>query len=170
MLGFLVLRGIDGYGDPRPWTTQASPLFTLLSFLNTTKYPPSLAFVLMTLGPALLLLAWFDRRPPRPGHPFVVFGRAPFAFYVTHFFTLHVLVAAASFIRYGTASLAFLAHPVPSMGGPAALFPADFGYPLGVVYLVWLGLLALMLPFCRWVGAVKARRRDPWLSVSLTQA
>jgi uncharacterized membrane protein len=164
LAAFVVVRWLNGYGDPRPWAAQATPLFTVLSFLDTSKYPPSLAFVLMTLGPALLLLVWLERRPPGPRHPFVVFGRTPFAFYVLHFFLLHALASAAAFARYGPASLAFLAHPLPSMGGPAALFPAGFGYGLAVVYAVWLAVLALMWPLCAWLGRVKARRRDWWLS------
>jgi uncharacterized membrane protein len=164
MAAFLVIRAVNAYGDPRPWAAQATPLFTGLSFLNTTKYPPSLAFLLMTLGPALVLLAGFDRRPPSATHPLVAFGRTPFAFYVGHFFLLHVLAALAALGRYGGASLAFLPHPLPSMGGPAALFPPGFGYGLPAVYVVWLAVLVLMLPVCRWFARVKARRRDWWLS------
>ena len=161
---FLVLRGLNAYGDPRPWSAQATPLFTALSFLNATKYPPSLTFLLMTLGPALILLAWFDRRPPPATHPLVVFGRTPFAFFVGHFFLLHVLAALAAFARYGAESLAFLPYPLPSMGGPPALFPPGYGYDLPAVYLAWLVVLVLMLPCCAWLGGVKARRRDWWLS------
>ena len=75
VVAFLVWHALNLYGDPNPWTTQASPVMTVLSFLRTTKYPPSLLFVLMTLGPVLLALAWFERRPRPAGHPLVTIGR-----------------------------------------------------------------------------------------------
>ena len=130
VVAFVVLRAVNIYGDPQPWSAQSSPLFTAISFLRTTKYPPSLAFLLMTLGPALLLLAYFDRRGLPDGHPLVVIGRVPFFFYVAHFWLLHLLASFMAWTRYGNASLAFLFNPLPSMGGPAELFPAGFGYSL----------------------------------------
>lgn len=164
LAGFVVLRAWNGYGDPAPWSPQASPVMTIVSFLNTTKYPPSLIFVLMTLGPAALLLAWFERVGLDARHPFVVFGRVPFAFYVVHFWLLHAVAALAALLRYGTAAWAFLWHPVPSMGGARDMFPADLGYPLWVVYVAWLLLVTALYPAGRWLAAIKARRRDWWLS------
>ncbi len=163
-LGFVVLRALDGYGDPQPWAAQPSAVYTVLSFLNTTKYPPSLDFLLMTLGPALLALAWFDRPGLKPTNPLVVFGRVPLFYFVVHFYAAHAAAVLLALARYGNAALAFAFHPVPSMGGPRELFPAQFGYDLWVVYVVW-GLLVLALyPLCRWFAAIKARRRDWWLS------
>ena len=164
VVAFVVLRALNIYGDPQPWSAQSSPLLTAISFLRTTKYPPSLAFLLMTLGPALLLLAYFDRRAPTDRHPLVVIGRVPFFYYVAHFWLLHLLASFMAWTRYGSASLAYLFNPLPSMGGPAELFPAGFGYPLWVTYAVWIGLVLLLYPACRWFAAVKARRRDWWLS------
>lgn len=129
-VAFLGLRLMNGYGDPAPWSVQPSAVLTVLSFLNTTKYPPSLAFLLMTLGPGLLLLAWMDRRAWPAGQPLVVFGRVPLFFFVSHFFVLHGLAAVAALATYGRAAAAFLWMPLPSMGGPAAAFPPGFGYPL----------------------------------------
>jgi uncharacterized membrane protein len=162
--GFVVLRTLNGYGDPAPWTPQATPVMTAVSFFNTAKYPPSLIFLLMTLGPAALLLAWLERAMPGPRHPFVVFGRVPFAYYVVHFWLLHAVAALAAFLRYGAATWAFFWHPLPSMGGPREMFPADLGYPLWVVYVAWLLLVTALYPACRWLAEVKARRRDWWLS------
>jgi uncharacterized membrane protein len=162
--GFVLLRTLNGYGDPAPWTPQATPLMTAVSFFNTAKYPPSLIFLLMTLGPAALLLAWLERVRPGPRHPFVVFGRVPFAYYVVHFWLLHAVAALAAFLRYGTAAWAFFWHPLPSMGGAREMFPADLGYPLWVVYVAWLLLVTALYPACRWLAEVKARRRDWWLS------
>jgi uncharacterized membrane protein len=161
--GFVALRGLDGYGDPAPWSAQRSPVDTLLSFLHTTKYPPSLLFLLMTLGPALLLLAWLDRRGVRPTNPLVVFGRVPLFYFVLHFFLAHLAVLALSLLVYGSAAWAFGFHPVPSMGGPKELFPPGFGWSLGVVYVVWALVVAALYPVCRWFAGLKARRRDWWL-------
>lgn len=161
-LGFVALRWLNFYGDPVPWSPQRTPLFTVLSFLRTTKYPPSLAFLLMTMGPALLLLAWFDGRRFRPGNPFVVFGRVPLFFFVAHLFLLHGIAVLLMFARYGNAS--FLFTTLPALGGPRAAFPTDLGSSLAVVYLIWVGALAILYPVCRWFGSVKQRRDDWWLS------
>ncbi len=164
MLGFVVLRALNVYGDPAPWSGQASAAFTALSFLNTTKYPPSLAFVLMTLGPALLALAYLDRRAPASTHPLVVFGRVPLFYFVLHFYLAHVAAVLFALIQYGGAALAFIFHPVPSMGGPRNLFPPNFGYDLWVTYVVWAAIVIGLYPACRWFARLKERRRDWWLS------
>lgn len=161
---FIALRLVNGYGDPAPWTPQSSPAMTLVSFLNTTKYPPSLQFVLMTLGPAALLLAWFDGRTFGRRHPLVVFGRVPFAYYVVHFWLLHVVAAALLVWRYGGDAWAWLPHPLPSMGGAREMFPADLGCALPWVYAAWLAVVAALYPAARWLADVKARRRDWWLA------
>src|SRR5262245_22812082 len=161
---FFVIRAINRYADPIPWIHQKSAVFTVLSFLNCTKYPGSLDFILMTLGPALLVLAYFDRRTFRPANPLIVFGRVPMFYFILHFYLIHVLVVVAAFLRYGSRAAAFVFNPVPSMGGPASLFPADFGHSLWVVYGVWILTLVLLYPACRWFAGVKATRRSWWLS------
>ncbi len=161
---FIVLRAVNHYGDPVPWTHQKSTLFTVLSFLNCTKYPGSLDFLLMTLGPALLVLAWFDRRTFKPGNPLVVFGRVPMFYFVLHFYLIHVLAVLGALIRYGGSAAHFIFNPLPSMGGPSALFPPNFGYSLWAVYGVWFLVVVLLYPVCRWFANVKSRRRDWWLS------
>jgi uncharacterized membrane protein len=164
LLAFVVLRASNLYGDPAPWSSQASPVMTAISFLRTTKYPPSLDFLLMTLGPALLVLAYLERRDLSVSHPLVVVGRVPFFYYVVHFWILHVLASLLAWLRYGSASLAFLFSPLPSMGGDRSLFPDGFGYPLWVTYAVWVAVVALLYPLCRGFAGLKARRRDWWLS------
>lgn len=164
VLAFVGLRLMNSYGDPSHWLPQRSATYTLLSFLNTTKYPPSLIFVLMTIGPALLALAWLDRRSWKDANPLVVFGRVPLFYFVLHFMAAHLAVVIMSFVIYGTAAQAFVFHPVPSMGGPRELYPRDFGVDLWGVYMMWVIIVVAMYPLCRWFADVKSRRRDWWLS------
>ena len=124
----------------------------------------TLDFVLMTIGPALLALIYLERRSLPASHPLVVIGRVPFFYYVAHFWILHALASALAYLRYGSTSLAFLFNPLPSMGGPRDLFPADFGYPLWVTYAVWVFVVLLLYPACRWFAELKARRQSWWLS------
>lgn len=150
---FVLLRALDVYGDPRPWSLQGSGLRTVLSFLNTCKYPPSLLFLLMTLGPGLLILAWREGRASGPlGRMLETFGKVPMFFYLLQWPTAH--------------GLGLLFHrlagkpPIDLFGAPSR----QSGFDLGVVYLAWgLGLL-LLYPLCRWFAGVKGRRREVWLS------
>jgi uncharacterized membrane protein len=158
-LAFLVLRSINIYGDPSPWSSK---LYPVLSFLRCTKYPPSLDYLLMTLGPALLCLAWLDNREWKPANPLIVFGRVPLFYFIVHFFAAHAIANIMETIRYRTTALMFV--PPPNMGGPMKLFPADYGFDLWVVYLVWATLVIALYPLCRWFAALKARRTDWWLS------
>jgi uncharacterized membrane protein len=159
-IAFFVIRAVNGYGDPVRWSGPRA----VLSFLNCTKYPPSLDFLLMTLGPALLALAWLDRRSLKPGNPLIVFGRTPLFYFVAHFYAAHIVAKGLAMLRYGRPALSYLFVPVPSMGGPRQLFPPDFGYDLWVVYVVWFSIVIAMYPLCRWYAKVKARRREWWWS------
>ncbi|MES3035484.1 MAG: heparan-alpha-glucosaminide N-acetyltransferase domain-containing protein [Gemmatimonadota bacterium] len=154
---FVVVRGVNVYGDPSAWSRQDSAAFTLLSFLNTTKYPPSLSFLLMTLGPALMLLSAFGGRTLRDANPLVVFGRVPLFYFVGHFLLVHLLLVVATLARYGSAAMPYLLHAPPSMGSPKELFPVGFGYSLGTTYAVWVLAVVLMYPLCRWFGQLRAR-------------
>ena len=162
-LMFVVIRTFNAYGDPVPWTTQTSAVYTALSFLNTTKYPPSLDFLLMTLGPAMLVLAWFDRLALSASNPLVIFGRVPLFYFVLHFYLAHAVAVLLALLAYGSAALTFVFHPLPSMGGPRELFPAQFGYDLWVAYVVWAVVVLALFPVCRWFGRVKATRREWWV-------
>jgi uncharacterized membrane protein len=163
-IAFGMVRAVNVYGDPAPWSVQQSLTFTALSFLNTTKYPPSLSFVLMTLGPALLLLAWFDRLSFSRANPLIVFGRVPLFYFVLHFYLAHALAVFVAIGVYGSRAWSFMFQPVPSMGGPAQAFPAGFGYSLPVTYVMWLLVVVALYPMCRWYGAVKSRGRSRWLA------
>jgi hypothetical protein len=157
--GFLVIRATNVYGDPAPWSAQSSPLFTVLSFLRCTKYPVSLDFVLMTLGPALLLTAWLDRFNFGPRNPLMVFGRVPLFYFLVHLALIHL---GAGLLDQALTGRTFLwTHPPPGMG--LTKF-APYGYPLWVCYAVWGAIVALLYPACRWYGELKRRRSDWWLS------
>jgi len=160
---FVLLRAVDLYGDPRPWSAQPTALFTLFSFLNCSKYPPSLLYLLMTLGPSLIALAAFDRDLGRWARPIIVFGRVPLFFYLLHIPLIHGVAVLLSYLRYGRADWLFTVPPFWAREAANA-YPPDYGYGLGGVYLIWLAVvLALYLP-CRWFADLKQRRRDPWLS------
>lgn len=155
-LALLVLRALDVYGDPNHWEAQARGLTgTVIDFFNTTKYPPSLLYLLMTLGPAALVCGVADRWPARIREVFVTFGRVPFVFYVAHLYLIHALAVALGTAQ-GFAPGQFFKLFV--------FFPQGYGVPLAGVYAIWIGVVALLYPLCRWMAGVKARRRDWWLS------
>lgn len=158
---FVVLRAVNVYGDPARWSVQPSPLFTVLSFVRCTKYPPSLDFLLMTLGPAIAVLPWLERLRLSAVNPLLVFGRVPLFYYVAHLYAIHLIAMLMAWMRYGTA--AFLLNPPPGMGGPREAFPPDYGYPLWVCYVVWLVVVGSVYPLCRWFAGLKSRRQDWWL-------
>ena len=163
-LAFVVIRAVNVYGDPARWSTQKSGIYTTLSFLNCTKYPPSLSFLLMTLGPALLALACFDRWPLKVTNPLIVLGHVPLFYFIAHFYTAHIVAELLALFRYGSAALRFVFIPMPSFGGPSESFPPNFGYSLWVVYAVWALIVVGLYPACRWFAKVKATRRSWWLS------
>jgi uncharacterized membrane protein len=153
---FIALRWLNLYGDPAPWSAQPDPVYTVLSFLNTTKYPPSLLYLLMTLGPSITLLALVDRASGPVVRFFVVYGRVPFFYYILHIYLIHTLVL-------GAAALSRQVPPSTLLNGFWA-FPRNFGFSLGVVYAVWIGVVLALYPLCRWFAGLKARRKDAWLS------
>ena len=160
-LAFLVVRGINIYGDPVSWTAQRNALFTVLSFLNANKYPPSLVFLLMTLGPALLFLRAVDERTPRFLRPALVIGKVPLFYFVLHFVLIHLLAVVVCYVRYGSAHWMFES---PDLSNYPYTAPPGWGYSLPVVYLVWAFVVAAMYPLCRWFADLKQRRADAWLS------
>ena len=153
--GYLALRFIDGYGEPNHWEKQAHAAGTLIDFLNATKYPPSLVFLAMTLGPAAVFCAFADRMRGFVKDAFVMFGRVPFAFYVAHFFVLHALSVLLGALQ------GFRAEQLATF---PPFYPQGYGVSLLAVYAVWLLVVLLLYPFCRWVAAAKARSRAWWLS------
>ncbi len=161
---FLVLRGFNLYGDPQPWAAGApgpggDPMPGLLSFLNTNKYPASLQFLLMTLGPAIALMPLLERTRGGLASVIEVFGRVPFFFYVLHIPLIHVLAIVISQVRVGKIDLwLFANHPMAA--GPA---PEGYRWSLALVYAVWALAVALLYFACRWYAGLRARRREWWL-------
>jgi len=155
-LAFVALRASNLYGDPRPWTAQKSDLFTALSFLNCLKYPFSLLFLLMTLGPGIAALALLDRPTGKLTRPILIFGRVPLFFYLLQWPVLHVLAIAMALANGRKVDWLFKSF-FPGT-------PPGYGFGLPTVYLMWLVVLVLLYPACRWFAGVKQRRRDAWLS------
>jgi uncharacterized membrane protein len=150
---FAALRLSNVYGDPSPWTAQARAGFTALSMLNVTKYPPSLAFLLMTVGPVLALLGMWSAPTSAVGDRLEKFGRVPLFFYVLH---LPMLQLSAGLYLLARGGVAAIQAAVTSGRGT--------GLSLAAVYLVWALVLLALYPACRWFSALKQRRRDWWLS------
>lgn len=155
---FVLLRGFNLYGDPRPWSpTGRMP--ALLSFLNTTKYPASLSFLLMTLGPAIALMPVLERTRGTVARWLTVFGRVPFFFYVLHIPLIHALALVVSGVRQGSVSpWLFANHP---MGNPPP--PDGYTWSLSLLYLVWAIAIVILYLACRWFAGLKARRTEAWL-------
>jgi uncharacterized membrane protein len=158
---FFFLRAMNVYGDPQRWTTQRPASFTVLSFLNTTKYPPSLLFVLMTLGPALLFLGAVDAGMPRWLRPALTVGKVPMFYYLLHIPLIHLFALAVCYARYRHVHWMFES---PSPGQFPITPPPGWGYSLPIVYLVWAIVVLSLYPLCRWFAGLKQRRSDAWLS------
>jgi uncharacterized membrane protein len=162
---FLVLRGFNLYGDPNPWSApqpgaDGPQLPAVLSFLNTSKYPASLLFLLMTLGPTIALIPLLEKaRGPVAGW-MTVFGKVPFFYYVLHIPLIHVIALIVSQMRMGTiVPWLFENHP---MGTGRA--PAGYMWSIGQLYLVWLIVVVLLYFACRWYAGMKERKRSPWMA------
>jgi uncharacterized membrane protein len=153
---FVLLRATNLYGDPQVWGSQTSAVFTLLSFLNTTKYPPSLLFLLMTIGPALLILAWTDgvRGDNFWSRILITFGRVPLFYFLLQMFVAHGFGVLLGLLAGKSTGHLFMNFPASNTN-----VPPDAGFPLWVVYAAWLGGLVLLYPLCLWYGKLKLRRR-----------
>jgi uncharacterized membrane protein len=169
-IGFIVLRLTNAYGNPATSFMPGGPgLFrsypttelTVIAFLNTEKYPPSLQFLLMTLGPSLLAIALMDsvltRRPGSVAlaQPIIIFGRVPFFYYVCHLYLIHAAALVAAIVT----------HQQWQWLAPGGSFPPDgYGWNLSVVWAVWLAVVVALYFPCRWFDALKRRSRASWLS------
>jgi uncharacterized membrane protein len=158
---FIVIRAINMYGDPLHWSVQKSAMFTALSFLNTLKYPPSLLYLLMTLGPAMIFLCVVDPGTPPWLRPALTVGKVPMFYYVLHVPLIHVIAVIVCYAHYGQAHWMFESNSPEQF--PVAR-PPGWGYSLPIVYLIWAFVVIALYPLCKWYAALKQRSSNPWLS------
>jgi len=155
---FVSLRIINIYGNPLPWKPQQDFLSTLLAFLNTSKYPPSLQYLCMTIGPGLITLPLLENTKAGWTRIAGVYGSVPFFYYLLHFYLLHSLLVIVFFLS---------GHTATQIADPASIFffrPAQFGYGLPFVYTVWIGVVILLYFPCRWFRQYKKQHTHWWLS------
>lgn len=158
---FFFLRTVNMYGDPSPWSNQKNAVFSLLSFLNVSKYPPSLLYILLTLGPAMVFLALADKPLNSIARKITVFGRVPFFYYVLHFFLIHLLAMLGAVLlgfKWSDMILTNVVNRVPAL--------KSYGFNLLTVYLVWIVLIFILYPCCKWFDRYKRSHlpSSRWLS------
>lgn len=154
---FFVLRLLNVYGDPEPWAVQGSPSFTVLSFFKLAKYPPSLLYLLITLGPSILFLAFAEKWQGALASKLVLIGRVPMFFYIVHLYVIHLLALVAALMTGFSASdmvIDFWVSMEPQLQG--------YGFDLWFVYLVWITIVLALYPLCRWYYAYKSNNRHLW--------
>ncbi|HKI53466.1 MAG TPA: heparan-alpha-glucosaminide N-acetyltransferase domain-containing protein [Anaerolineales bacterium] len=157
---FLILRGFNLYGEPNTWSEQSTTIYSVLSFLNTTKYPPSLHFLLMTIGPALIFLSVSEKVQSRILQPIITFGKVPFFFYIAHLYFIHLL-ASAFLVYQGQGWDAYVISAGEIMSGRLG----RFGVRLDAVYVIWMVVIMMLYPLCRWYQAYKEGHPEKrWLS------
>jgi len=158
ILLFVVVRWINQYGDHAHWSQQRNGLYTFRSFLNTTKYAPSLLYACMTLGPAFLILAWLERVQNKFTAIINIYGRVPFFYYVLHFYLIHIFVVITFYAQgYGS-------NDITPKSLPFLFRPDTFGFGLPGVYAVWILVVVLLYPLCRWYNRYKSTHSYWWLS------
>jgi uncharacterized membrane protein len=154
---FILIRFINIYGDANHWSVQKTPVFTLMSFLNTTKYPPSLLYILMTLGPSMLFLASSEKPLNRLTEKLVVFGRVPMFFYILHIYLIHtlaVIAAAISGFKWSDMVLTGWVSMNEQLKG--------YGYSLAFVYVLWIIIIVAVYPLCKRYDSYKRANRTKW--------
>ena len=157
---FIILRFINVYGDPAPWSQQKNGLFTFMSFLNATKYPVSLLYSLMTIGPVLMILSWMEKTKLSLLQPFAVFGRVPLFYYILHFYLLHLVSLMLFMHKTGKSFSDLDFHFNRSFGG----ITPEGGYSLFWAYVAWICLVIILYPLCKWYNRYKSTHNDRWLS------
>jgi uncharacterized membrane protein len=155
---FVLLRFTNLYGDPDHWSVQKNTVFTVLSFFNVSKYPPSLLFSLVTLGVMFLILSAVDARDNKTTRVLLVYGRTPLFYFIIHLYLIHLILLFIVFLQgFSPKDLNFAPF---QFGRPAT----GFGLPLAGVYAVWLGVVIALYPLCRWYGRYKAAHPErQWL-------
>lgn len=158
ILLFIAVRFINVYGNPEAWSTQKNALFTILSFINVHKYPPSLLYMCMTIGPAFLLLSLFERIQNRFTRTVRIYGRVAFFYYVIHLYLIH-LISAVFFIAKGHS---FQEGIRAGSGLPFYFLAANDGYSLFIVYVIWISVVIALFPLCKWYDNYKTNHREKW--------
>jgi len=159
ILLFIVLRFINVYGDPRVWAPQKNAIFTFMSFINVTKYPVSLLYTLVTLGPVLIIMAWTENLKTKALEPFRIVGRVPLFYYILHFYLIHFTALCAYMITTGTPFSELDFHFLKGFGG----IPAGAGYGLVWVYVAWASIVIALYPLCKWYHRYKSAHNYWWL-------
>lgn len=155
---FLALRIANSYGDPTPWNPELTGIKAFFSFMNVQKYPPSLMYSSITIGIGMLLLVIFENMNNRATNVLNVYGRVPFFYYVPHFYLIHLLCVVAFFASgYGV-------NDIRSPTVPFLFRPANFGFHLWAVYLIWIAVVAILYPLCKWYNNYKSTHNNWWLS------
>jgi len=155
---FITLRTINIYGDPVPWSWQSTPVFSFLSYINITKYPPSLDYLLVTGSVGLFVLAFTENAHTRVAKIISVYGRVPLFYYLLHIYFIHLLaLPAAALTGYQWTGLVWFTNGVHNVPALRA-----YGFSLPVVYLVWLFIIAALYPFCKWYDGYKTSNKDKW--------
>jgi uncharacterized membrane protein len=158
ILFFVVLRFTNVYGDPVDWSTQKNGLYSFLSFIKVNKYPPSLLYLCITIGPAFLFLAYMEKIKNRFTNAMIVYGRTAFFYYIIHIYLIHLLAAICFFAR---------GHSFADAANAGNQFPFLFvapgeGYNLWVVYAVWIAVVVVLYPLCKWYDRYKTNNKEKW--------
>lgn len=159
LLLFAVLRYFNLYGDPFPWSQQKNGLYTFMSFLNVTKYPPSLHYTLLMTGTVLMIMSWLEKGRMVLSRPLVVFGRVPLFYYVLHFYLLHLGALILYMISSGKTLGEIDFHFNAGFGG----LPRGYGYPLIAGYIAWIAVVLILYPACKWYDEYKTTHNRWWL-------
>jgi uncharacterized membrane protein len=155
ILLFIIIRATNVYGDLSPWSVYDKPMITLISFLNLTKYPPSLLYTLMTLGPCMIFLALAEKPLGKIGNAITHFGRVPMFFYILHIYLIHALALLAIELTGGSwRNMIQVGNENPQLKG--------YGFSLWVVYLVWVAIIIALYPLCKWYDKYKTNHKEKW--------
>jgi len=152
---FFVIRGINVYGDMNPWSVQSTTGMTIVSFLNVTKYPPSLLYLLLTLGPSIILLSLFERIHGKLSDFLIVFGRVPMFFYIIHLYLIHSVAVVLGVIQ---------GYSVWDMMHDFEELPEGYGMGLVASYIFWIALIVVSYYLCRWYVGFKKGKTHPFYS------
>jgi uncharacterized membrane protein len=157
-LTFVILRYLNGYGDPAPWSVQKNSIFTLMSFLNVSKYPPSLMYCCLTLSVGLFVLALTENATGKLAAFFKVYGSVPFFYYVLHFYLIRILSVVVFFAQ------GFKPSQIVTPNMPFLFEPPGMGFNLAITYLFWLAIILLLYYPCKWFSRYKNTHKQWWLS------